>query len=163
MTASGSSHTWAENSRENRLTSFANDPVTDPTAEAWFIRDDESGEIWSPTPGPVRRDRRAAGVVIRHSRRRHAFLARRIAASTHDLDVFVDAVDPVKFSVLTLVNTSDRPRRLSLVTYNDWVLGPPREDQGVHVVDQFRRGDGRGVRDQCLQHGVCRPRRVRRA
>ena len=57
VTASGSAHTWAENSRENRLTPFANDPVTDPTAEAWFIRDDETGEIWSPTPGPFRRDK----------------------------------------------------------------------------------------------------------
>src|SRR5205823_3980214 len=40
VTASGSAHTWSENSRENRLTSFANDPVVDPTAEALFIRDD---------------------------------------------------------------------------------------------------------------------------
>ena len=55
VTAWGSSYTWSENSRENRLTSFANDPVADPTAEAWFIRDDESGEVWCPTPGPVRR------------------------------------------------------------------------------------------------------------
>jgi cyclic beta-1,2-glucan synthetase len=67
VTASGASHTWAGNSRENRLTSFANDPVTDPTAEAWFIRDDDTGEIWSPTPGPVGRDRASGRFVIRHA------------------------------------------------------------------------------------------------
>ena len=55
-------------------------------------------------------------------------------AISHDLDVFVDAADQVKFSLLTLVNTSSRPRRISLVTYNDWVLGPPRENHGLHVV-----------------------------
>ena len=147
VTASGSSHTWAENSRENRLTSFANDPVADPTAEAWFIRDDESGEIWSPTPGPVRRDQASGRFVIRHSAgvTRFSRVHRGIA---HDLDVFVDAVDPVKFSVLTLVNTAATSRRLSLVAYNDWVLGPPREDQGVHVVTRLRRGDRRRLRDQ---------------
>ena len=53
VTASGSAFTWSENSRENRLTPFANDPVTDPTAEAIFVRDDETGEAWSPTPGPL--------------------------------------------------------------------------------------------------------------
>ncbi len=55
VTASGAAHTWSVNSRENRLTPFANDPVTDPTAEAIFVRDDETGEVWSPTPGPMPR------------------------------------------------------------------------------------------------------------
>src|SRR2546430_9103747 len=41
VSASGSAYTWAENSRENRLTPFANDPVTDPTAEALFLRSEE--------------------------------------------------------------------------------------------------------------------------
>src|SRR5690606_32645553 len=44
VTASGSAFTWSENSRENRLTPFANAPVTDPTSEALLVRDDESGE-----------------------------------------------------------------------------------------------------------------------
>ena len=45
VTASGSAFTWSRNSRENRLTPFANDPVTDPTAEAIFIRDDDTGDV----------------------------------------------------------------------------------------------------------------------
>jgi cyclic beta-1,2-glucan synthetase len=53
VSASGSSFTWSENSRENRLTPFANDPVSDPTSEALFVRDDETGQAWSPTPGPL--------------------------------------------------------------------------------------------------------------
>ena len=55
VTASGSASTWSTNSRENRLTPFANDPVVDPPSEALFVRDDDSGEAWSPTPGPLRR------------------------------------------------------------------------------------------------------------
>jgi cellobiose phosphorylase len=34
VSSSGSAFTWAGNSRENRLTPFANDPLTDPTGEA---------------------------------------------------------------------------------------------------------------------------------
>ncbi len=136
VTTSGSSYTWSENSRENRLTSFANDPVADPTAEAWFIRDDESGETWSPTPGPVRRSKTSGRFVIAHAAGVTRF-ARNHGGIGHTLDVFVDEADPVKFSILTLVNTGASRRRLSLVAYNDWVLGPPREDQGERVVTSF--------------------------
>jgi cyclic beta-1,2-glucan synthetase len=141
VTASGGSNTWAHNSRENRLTSFANDPVVDPTAEAWFIRDDESGDVWSPTPGPVRRDKTSGRSVIRHSAGATHF-SRVHRGIAHELDVFVDVVDPVKFALLTLVNTGPAPRRLSIVAYNDWVLGPPTEDEGVHVVTRFDQPTG---------------------
>src|SRR4029077_20392182 len=67
ITASGSAHTWSENSRENRLTSFANDPVVDPTAEALFLRDDDTGDAWSPTPGPMPRSPTSGQFIIRHS------------------------------------------------------------------------------------------------
>jgi cyclic beta-1,2-glucan synthetase len=136
VTTSGSSYTWSENSRENRLTSFANDPVADPTAEAWFIRDDDSGETWSPTPGPVRRNKISGRFVITHAPGVTRF-ARNHGGIAHTLEVFVDVADPVKFSILTLVNTGSSRRRLSLVAYNDWVLGPPREDQGERVVTSF--------------------------
>ena len=77
VTASGSAHTWSENSRENRLTSFANDPIVDPTAEALFIRDDDSGDAWSPTPGPMTRHADERAVRRPSFGRRHALLARR--------------------------------------------------------------------------------------
>ncbi len=135
VTASGSAFTWSENSRENRLTTFANDPVTDPTAEAIFIRDDETGEFWSPTPGPMSRTGGDGRCVIRHT----AGLTRfsRVAHGLgQDLDVFVDAKDPVKFSLLTLTNPSGRARRLSVFAYTEWVLGPPRAGQGRHVLTE---------------------------
>lgn len=141
ITASGSAYTWSENSRENRLTPFANDPVTDPTAEALFIRDDETGETWSPTPGPMPRTGGDGRFVIRHS----AGLTR-FARVTHglrqNLDVFVDAKDPVKFSLLTLTNESGRARRLSVFAYNEWVLGPPRAGQSTHVVTELDSATG---------------------
>ena len=55
------------NSRQNRLTPFANDPVTDSTGEALFIRDDRSGDAWSPTPGPMARGIASGRFVIEHA------------------------------------------------------------------------------------------------
>jgi cyclic beta-1,2-glucan synthetase len=140
VTAGGSAYTWAGNSRENRLTPFANDPVSDPTAEALFLRDDETGETWSPAPGPLRRPAMSR-FLVRHSAGLTCFS---LAAHgiRHDLDVFVDAVDPVKFSRLTLTNQGVRPRRLSLYAYNEWVLGPPRDGQTLHVATELDPATG---------------------
>jgi cyclic beta-1,2-glucan synthetase len=136
VTAAGSSHTWSENSRENRLTSFANDPVVDPTAEALYIRDDNSGEAWCPTPGPMARQATSGQFVVRHCTGVTQF-SRVTRGIGHELDVFVDIDDPVKFSVLTLTNHGGAARSLSLFAYNDWVLGPPRESQTGHISTTF--------------------------
>ena len=132
VTASGAAHTWCGNSRENRLTPFANDPISDPTSEALYIRDDETGECWSPTPGPLPR-RPADRVVVLHRAGVTRF-SRVVHGMTHELDVFVDAEDPVKFSRLTITNDGPARRVLSLYAYNEWVLGPPRDGQHLHVV-----------------------------
>jgi cyclic beta-1,2-glucan synthetase len=133
VTASGSAFTWSENSRENRLTPFANDPVTDPTAEAILVRDDETGAAWSPTPGPLPRTAASGRLVIRHAPGVTSF-ARTASGIRHNLDVFVDAEDPVKLSLLTLTNEGPAPRRLSVFAYQEWILGPPRAGQHLHVV-----------------------------
>ena len=136
VTASGSAYTWSENSRENRLTPFANDPVTDPTAEALFVRDDETGEAWSPTPGPMPRTSTHSRFVIRHSAGLTRF-AREGHGLRHELEVFVDAKDPVKFSLLTLTNDGGMARHLSVFAYAEWVLGPPRAGENTHVVTEL--------------------------
>jgi cyclic beta-1,2-glucan synthetase len=136
VTASGAAFTWSENSRENRLTPFANDPVTDPTSEAVFIRDDETGETWTPTPGPARRTRESGRFVVRHGAGVTAF-ERRAHGLAHLLEVFVDPADPVKFSLLTLANESGRKRSLSVYAYNEWVIGPPQEGQNLRVTTEF--------------------------
>jgi len=135
VTGAGAAYTWAENSRENRLSPHANDPVTDLTSEALYVRDDDTGEAWSPTPGPMPRTPASGRCLIRHTAGLTRF-SRSVNGIGHELDVFVDAQDPVKFSLLTLRNGSDRPRRLSVFAYNEWVLGPPRPGQHLHVATE---------------------------
>ncbi|MEQ1575848.1 MAG: carbohydrate-binding protein, partial [Vicinamibacterales bacterium] len=132
VTASGSAHTWSVNSRENRLTPFANDPIGDPTGEALFVRDDETGESWSPTPGPMPRPV-TGRCLVRHSAGMTRF-SRTSHGIDHELEVFVDVSDPVKFSLLTLTNRGPATRTLSVFAYNEWVLGPPRAGEHLHVV-----------------------------
>jgi cyclic beta-1,2-glucan synthetase len=135
VSASGSAFTWAENSRENRLTPFANDPVTDLASDALFLRDEDGGEVWSPTPGPMRRTRESGRYLTRHA----AGVSRFTHAShgvLSELAVFVDANDPVKFSLLTLANRTDRRRRLSVFAYNEWRLGPPRPGGHGHLLTE---------------------------
>ena len=136
ITASGSAHTWSGNSRENRLTPFANDPVSDPTGEAFFIRDDETGESWSPTPGPMPRQAEGDCCVVRHTAGLTQF-TRSTHGIGHELEVFVDVDDPVKFSLLTLTNGGAETRTLSVYAYNEWTLGPPREGEHLHVVTEI--------------------------
>ena len=104
VSASGSAFTWAENSRENRLTPFANDPISDPTGEAIYLRDEDSGAVWGATPGPLPRRADAGRWVVRHAagvtRYQHA-----VAGLEQELAVFVAPDDPVKLAVLTLTNT----------------------------------------------------------
>jgi cyclic beta-1,2-glucan synthetase len=151
VTASGSAFTWSENSRENRLTPFANDPVGDPTSEALFVRDDDTGEAWSPTPGPMHRTRESGRFVIRHAPGVTRF-ARVTNGIRHTLDVFVDAADPVKFSLLTLSNESGTARRLSVFGYSEWVLGPPQAGQSLHVVTDHDEVSGAVLATNAYNH-----------
>ena len=54
VSESGSATTWSENAHEFRLTPWSNDPVGDCNTESFYIRDDASGRVWSPTLLPTR-------------------------------------------------------------------------------------------------------------
>ena len=53
VSEAGSAYTWMDNAHEYRLSPWHNDPVGDPAGEAFYIRDEESGHFWSPTPNPT--------------------------------------------------------------------------------------------------------------
>ena len=53
VTERGGGFAWAENSYFFRLTPWFNDPVADPCGEVIYLRDADSGAVWTPTPGPA--------------------------------------------------------------------------------------------------------------
>jgi cyclic beta-1,2-glucan glucanotransferase len=136
VTESGAAHTWCQNSRDNRLTPFANDPVTDPTAEALFLRDEDDGAVWAATPGGLRRTARSPPWLIRHSAGVTRF-QRFASGIQQELAVCVALEEPVKLSILTVTNRSGRPRRLALFAYNEWMLAAPRPSVASLIVTEW--------------------------
>ena len=138
ISESGSAYTWAENSHEFRLTPWNNDPVTDTAGEAFYIRDEQSGQFWSPTPLPARG---AAPYVIRHGFGYSVF-EHAENGIVSELTVYVAMDAPVKFAVLKLRNFSGRPRRISVTGYWEWVLGDLRQKNLLHVQTEVDRKTG---------------------
>jgi cellobiose phosphorylase len=129
VSESGASYSWAENCHEFRLTPWTNDPVSDPGGEFFYLRDDETGRFWSPTPAPARG---RTPYVIRHGFGYTVFehIEEGIAS---ELWVYVATDAPVKFSVLKIRNLSGVTRRLSATGCWDWVLGDLRQKNLPHV------------------------------
>jgi N,N'-diacetylchitobiose phosphorylase len=115
----GAGYTWARNSQANRLTPWYNDPVSDPHGEACYLRDEDSGAVWSPLPGP-----RPAPCDYEA---RHGFGYSRFSC-THDTleqetTLFVPRHDPLRILRLHVTNRGGSPRRLSVFSYQRLVLG----------------------------------------
>ncbi|MBL4918991.1 GH36-type glycosyl hydrolase domain-containing protein [Szabonella alba] len=129
VSAEGSGAVWAENSRENQLTPWSNDPVCDPAGEALYLHDLDSGALWTPTALPIRgRGTYVARHGFGYSRFEHA--AHGIAA---DMVQFAPLDDPVRITRLTLRNTGDTMRRLAVTAYAEWVLGTSRSATAAHI------------------------------
>ena len=132
VSESGSAYTWVENAHEFRLTTWHNDPLSDSSGEALYIRDEETGAFWSPTPLPARG---RSGYVSRHGFGYSVFEHFEAGISS-ELFTYVAMDAPVKFVVVKLRNHSRRARRLSLTGYWELVLGEWRHTNLMHIVTE---------------------------
>ncbi|MBN8538095.1 MAG: hypothetical protein J0M15_13660 [Deltaproteobacteria bacterium] len=132
ISESGAGYTWSVNSRENRLTPWSNDPVSDPAGEAIYLRDEDSGEFWTPTPLPIRDDQ---PYKITHG---HGYTEFRHASHGIDqeLTVFVAMDSPVKISRLKVKNRGEESRNISVTHYVEWVLGFYRGNTAPYVITE---------------------------
>lgn len=134
----GVAYTWSENSHEFRLTPWSEDPVAAGAGEAIYLRDEETGHYWSPTPMPCRD---SMPYLTRHGFGYSVFEHTADGIRT-ELWVYVDLHEAVKFSVLKVHNQSGRNRRLSATGYVEWVLGDLRPKSAMHVVTELDPGSG---------------------
>ncbi len=133
VTELGVGTTWAENSRENRLTPWHNDAVSDPPAEAIYLRDDRDGALWSATPLPIRQPityqvRHGMGYTV-YQHTSHGI--------AQELTISVPSAAPMKHSTLRLRNLGDQPRRLTISYYAEWVMGVARADSSRYVISEW--------------------------
>ncbi|OYZ23707.1 MAG: hypothetical protein B7Y39_03730 [Bdellovibrio sp. 28-41-41] len=130
ISEAGAGFTWNANSQANRLTPWSNDPIIDPPGEILYLRDDETGEIWTPTPLPIRSDE---PYIIRHGQGYSTF-EHTSHEFEHTLTMFVPVDDTVKISLLKIKNTSNRKRKISITSYTEWVLGTRREKTAAYLI-----------------------------
>lgn len=133
VSETGSQNTWAINSGENRLTSWSNDPVCDPTGEVLYLRDEETGDLWTPTPLPAGaktpyRVTHGAGYTL-FENNSHGLLQR--------LLLFASPEDPVKIIHLRVENVRDYPRRITATQFIDWVLGTTHALSMPYIIPDY--------------------------
>lgn len=144
VSETGAGFCWSGNSQSNRLLPWSNDPISDSPGDAIYIRDDDMGVSWTSTAAPIReldayRARHGQGYSVfeHHS---HGI--------EQELVIFVPVDEsggtPVRIQRLRLRNRSSRRRRLSVVTYAEWVLGGNRDDTQMHVVTNWD-GESRAI------------------
>lgn len=129
VTESGGGFSWCKNSRENKLSPWSNDPVSDNPGEIFYLRD-ESASIWSITPLPIREEE---PYTIRHG-----FGYTEFEHVSHGISQrlvqFVPVEGPVKISIISLSNESSEDRNLSISYYVSPVLGVQPSDTAMHLV-----------------------------
>jgi cyclic beta-1,2-glucan synthetase len=120
VSAEGGGYTWSTNSQQNPLTPWPNDPVSDTPHEVLYLRDEDSGELWSATAEPIRAP--MATYTVEHGKGYSRF-----THDAHGIEIellqFVPLADPIKLSRLSLRNDSSRTRRLSITAYVEWAMG----------------------------------------
>ncbi len=138
ISESGSAYTWAINAHEYRITPWNNDPVSDTCGEGYYIRDEESGYFWSPTPFPVRG---STPYISTHGFGYSEFQHTERGIESR-LSVFVDQALPVKWVVLRVKNQSGRRRKLSVTGYLDIVLGDVPSKTSMHILSEHDAATG---------------------
>lgn len=132
ISETGSAYTWVENSHEFRLTTWSNDPVSDTAGEAIYLRDEETGKFWSPSPSPVRGGKT---YIARHGFGYSIFDYTEDGITT-ELCIYVSIDESIKYARLKVTNHSGRQRNLSATGYWEWVLGEVRSKSLMHVTTE---------------------------
>ncbi len=139
VSESGSGYTWAMNSRENQITPWSNDPVSDPCGESFYLFDLDSRCLWSPTALPIRV--KDATYIARHGQGYSRF--EHFSHGIHStLTQFVPMDLPVKISEIRLENRSSQWRRLSIYAYVEWLLGFSRATMAPTTVTEMDSDTG---------------------
>ncbi len=137
VSVEGAGYIWSGNSRENQITPWSNDPVSDAPGEIFYLRDEESGALWGPTALPIRE---AATTYVAQHGQGYSRFEHSSQGISLELLQYVPSDDPIKISRLKIHNTSGRTRRLSVTAYVEWALGPSRSASSAFISTEIDAG-----------------------
>lgn len=133
ISESGGGYTWAENSREYKITPWSNDPVLDTSGEICYFRDEKTGIIWSQSACPIRD---TEPYTVRHGQGYSIFHHCSEGLEQTAL-FFVPIHDPVKIVQIELENTTEDLRHLAVTYYLEWVLGVERNKTAPYIITSY--------------------------
>lgn len=120
LSQTGGGYSWRTHASLNAITRWYQDLVRDNWGKYIYVRDDRSGEIWSLSWMPVKRE-------PEHYRVRHGLgysvIESTTAGISSKLTVTVPPNEPLELWVVELKNIRQADRELSLFTYLEWCLG----------------------------------------
>lgn len=129
VSEAGSGYTWSENSRENKLTSWSNDPVSDTPSEVLYVNDSDTGELWTITPLPIREEE---AYIIKHGFG-YSLFEHNSHGIIQSLVQFVPIHESVKISLIKFENATNRTRNLTLTYYVRPVAGVTDQSTAMHI------------------------------
>ncbi len=133
VSETGSGYSWSGNSRENKISSYSNDPVIDMPSEALYVRDDDTGDIFLPCClGAVEKGEYS----VRHGFGYSKF-KRTDDSIEQNLTVFVPVDEPLRIWHLSLTNRQTNERHISVTLYTELVLGVHRDTNSPYVMTGF--------------------------
>ena len=137
-TETGAGVTWSNNSRENRLTGWSNDAVSNPPPECIFLRDEETGSFWTPTALPIREN---SPYSTTHGQG-YSIFGHKSHGIGQELLVFAPIEGNVKISRLRLENLTGRKRQISVTYFAELVLGVNRAQSAPFVITEIDAATG---------------------
>lgn len=129
----GGGYVWAENSRENKISPWSNDPVSDEPYEIIYLKDMDNGDLWTITPEPVGFK---SLCKVRHGWG-YTIFERDCNGIEQQLTVFVPLEDRVKISTVKLKNNDSVRRKIELTYYLEPVLGVNEYFTKQHLITEY--------------------------
>ncbi len=145
VSQTGSGFSFIENSQLAAVTRWRQDLVEDLSGKFLYVKDADSGDLWSLSPAP-------AWAPFDSFACRHGFGYTAFETSRSGIDgtwtLFCHANEPAEIWRVSLRNASGRPRRLLLCGVLEWCCGvapSPRREFGKLFLETKFDGDRRAI------------------
>ncbi len=120
ISQTGGGFSWDTHSEFNRLNRWHQDLVQDNWGKYFYIKDNQTGEVWSPTWMPVKTDLNFYQVIYGFGYSRFISEYNGIKVT---LTVFVPMDENIEIWDFEIENKTRSNRSLSIYTYFEWCLG----------------------------------------